>query len=92
MGAWIRLAVEQLVASGMVEKYRSRHGNSVYLGWSGRRGVLRVSDHDEGVGRKRSNIYAHVTIREDDPPTSQEALTALCAAAFELYLMRTRHL
>lgn len=38
-------AVNTLLAAGMVLRYRSAHGNSYYLGWPGRKGTLRVSDH-----------------------------------------------
>ena len=56
--ALVNAAVDVLVRSGMVERYRTQGRASVYLGWPGRSGVLRVSDHQ---GRAEKHILARLT-------------------------------
>lgn len=89
MGVWATRAVNHLLAAGMVVRYRSQWGNTVYLGWPGRKGVLRVSDHQGRSGRD-DGIYARVTIRDEHaPPRGIESLTDRCAMALGRYLMKT---
>lgn len=67
----VERAVAMLLRAGMVERYRSKSGSSIYLGWPGRDGVLRVSDH-RSAARKglEGRILARLTLHASSTPKS----------------------
>ena len=83
----VQRAVNKLLYAGMVLRYQSRHGHSCYLGWPGRRGTLRVSDHTNT--RCDTEIMARLTLNETSTPTTEENFTAAVAEALGRYLLKT---
>ena len=81
----VQREVNKLLYAGMVLRYQSRHGHSYYLGWPGRRGILRVSDHtntrcdtgDHSPPYAERNFYAN----------NRGKLTAAVAEALGRYLL-----
>lgn len=80
-------AVNRLLYAGMVLRYRSAYGHSFYLGWPGRRGTLRVSDHTNS--RCDTEIMARLTLNETSTPVTEENFTAAVAEALGRYLLKT---
>lgn len=76
-------AVAILLAAGMV--LRSVHGHSRYLGWPGRSGVLRVSDHASG---RDPRIHARVTLSDPTALPNEQKLRMLCVNALGFYLLK----
>lgn len=57
-------AVRRLEAAGMVLRYKTAYGHSYYMGWPGKFGLLRVSDHrakNQGGG----DIWAKLTFSSE---------------------------
>jgi len=63
-------AVNHLLAAGMVLRYQSRSGSTYYLGWPGRIGVLRVSDHTSQSKNEANGapIWARLTLHPRSMP------------------------
>lgn len=83
----VEAAAQRLIKAGMVERYRSAFGASRYLGWPGRSGTLRISDHPGRRGRE-CGIYARVTFSEQGIVglTDDRFLDAI-SAAFGRYML-----
>jgi hypothetical protein len=84
----VERAVNRLLYAGMVLRYRSAYGHSFYLGWPGRRGVLRVSDHPSQEHNISPLIYGSLTLHEQSTPLSEEGLTKRIAEALGRYLLK----
>jgi hypothetical protein len=83
-------AVAKLHAAGMVTRYVTRFGRSHYLGWPGRRGTLRVSDHTTDK-REDAGIYARVTFSHKSNQGEREdwdVMETMVAAALGRFLMK----
>lgn len=86
----VQQAVETLLLAGMVVRYRSRFGHSWYLGWPGRSGVLRVSDHPTKATMTREDeqhILAKVTLHLASQPRSDEAMRDRLGTALGRFLI-----
>jgi len=87
----VERAVNVLLAAGMVLRYRSGHGNSYYLGWKGRSGTLRVSDHGSSANRKESGIVARLTFSETlARDIAEETFMRRVAHALGTYLIKSQ--
>lgn len=77
-----------LLRAGMVERYRSKSGSSIYLGWPGREGVLRVSDH-RSAARKgpEGRILARLTLHAASRPTSDHDWVRRVGDALGRYIL-----
>lgn len=85
----VERAVNVLLAAGMVLRYRSSHGNSFYLGWSGRSGVLRISDH--GTSRREdAAIVAKLTFSDLTRDLGEEQFKRRVATALGTYLIKSQ--
>lgn len=85
----ISRAVNRLIMAGMVLRYISVSGSSYYLGWPGRSGVLRVSDHQSRARDREDHIHARVTLHEDSLPKTEDGFEKMLARALGQFLMRT---
>jgi hypothetical protein len=86
--ALIAKSIDMLLAAGMVMQYRSSSGCSYYLGWPGRSGALRVSNHPSKPSKNDINrTYARITINEHSIPGNDGALERITACALGRYLM-----
>lgn len=84
----VERAVNHLLAAGMVLRFRSVYGASYYLGWPGRKGALRVSDHTSNKSHE-SGIHARVTLPPQSDPVPTDKLIKISAEALGRYLMAT---
>jgi hypothetical protein len=82
----VQRAVNRLLYAGMVLRYQSKFGHSYYLGWPGRSGTLRVSDHPSDC-RESEGIYARITFNEASP-MDEDKLTTAIATALGRYLLK----
>lgn len=80
-------AVRLLTEAGMVVRYVTRFGHSHYLGWPGRSGTLRVSDH-QTTKREDAHIYARITFHAQSVPGGAEKMERVVAEALGRYLMK----
>lgn len=80
----ISSAVNRLLHAGMVLRYRSASGSSYYLGWPGRLGVLRVSDHANKERDIDPRIFARLTIHENSMPKDMERAIAVALGQYLL--------
>lgn len=86
----ISRAVNRLLMAGMVLRYQSRSGSSYYLGWSGRIGVLRVSDHQSRTHQgDQQHIIARVTLHDGCLPSTEDGFEKLLARALGQFLLRS---
>lgn len=84
-------AVNVLLAAGMVLRYRSKYGNSFYLGWPGRSGVLRVSDHANTTKLTDSAILSRLTFSDVlTRDIAEETFRRRVAHALGTYLMKSK--
>lgn len=83
----ISRAINHLLMAGMELRHRSKTGETYYLGWPGRSGTLRVSNHIGNHGADRE-IYARITIREESMPLNEVNFMKRVAAALGHYLLR----
>lgn len=86
----VERAVTKLLYAGMTVRYRSRFGASFYLGWPGRVGLLRVSDH---ITKQRypddQSVVARITFSDAGSIPHGEKFDNRCAEALGRYLMKT---
>jgi hypothetical protein len=81
----VQKAIQMLTAAGMVERYRTPAGASVYLGWPGRPGTLRVSDYQ---GKPDRHTFARLTFSKQMTLQSGD-ITHLVARALGMYLIKS---
>lgn len=85
----VERAANVLLAAGMVLRYRSSHGNSYYLGWAGRSGTLRISDHGGSSRKSDSGIVARLTFGDLTRDIAEETFKRRVAVALGTYLMKS---
>lgn len=83
----VQHAVDRLSRAGMIVRYSSAFGASWYLGWPGRSGTLRVSDH-ASTRRQACGIYARITFSEQKVVTMTDTMMLdMIASAFGRYML-----